>query len=81
MLLQKLWKELSKVRKQEEFARPLRYPRRDEIHQPDENLKKMFVELINEEAKYRRPNVRDWLRIATWWLLKVRFVHSIYSMK
>ena len=65
-------KTLSLIRQKEQAARPLRIVRQDPQHAPDEALKKRFQQLVDEELKIRRLNARDWLRVATWWLLKVR---------
>ncbi|KAL8632425.1 hypothetical protein Q9189_001800 [Teloschistes chrysophthalmus] len=65
--------ELSRVRKQEQSARPLRVVHEDPIHRADEPLKERFWELAEEELRIRRLNAKDWLRVATWWLLKAKF--------
>ncbi|KAI9799927.1 MAG: hypothetical protein M1825_004298 [Sarcosagium campestre] len=65
-------KELSRIRAMEQSSRPLRIVPQDPVHQPDEALKANFQELANDELKIRRLNARDWLRVATWWLLKAR---------
>lgn len=65
-------RELSKVRQREQSQRPLRIVPQDPIHRPDDWLRQNFQELVNDELKVRRLNARDWLRVATWWLLKVR---------
>lgn len=63
--------ELSRVRKQEQSARPLRVVHEDPDHTADDSLKQRFLELAEEELRIRRLNAKDWLRVATWWLLKV----------
>lgn len=65
--------ELARVRQREQSARPLRIVRQDLIHRPHDALKERFQELAEDELKIRRLNARDWLRVATWWLLKARF--------
>ncbi|KAL8659283.1 MAG: hypothetical protein Q9202_007201 [Teloschistes flavicans] len=65
--------ELSRVRKQEQSARPLRVVHEDPDHTADDSLKQRFLELAEEELRIRRLNAKDWLRVATWWLLKARF--------
>ena len=70
-------KTLSLIRQKEQAARPLRIVRQDPQHAPDEALKKRFQQLVDEELKVRRLNARDWLRVATWWLLKVRMMFPI----
>ncbi len=64
-------RELSKIRQREQTARPLRIVPQNAEHRPDDSLKRKFQELANDELKVRRLNARDWLRVATWWLLKV----------
>ena len=64
-------KTLSLIRQKEQSSRPLRVIRQDPQHAPDEALKKRFQDLVDDELKIRRLNARDWLRVATWWLLKV----------
>lgn len=65
--------ELARVRQREQSARPLRIVRQDPVHRPHDTLKERFRELAEDELKIRRLNARDWLRVATWWLLKARF--------
>ena len=65
--------ELARVRQREQSARPLRIVRQDPIHRPHNALKERFQQLADDELKIRRLNARDWLRVATWWLLKARF--------
>lgn len=64
-------RELSKIRQKEQLQRPLRIVRQDKDHQPNDDLKKEFQQLVEDELQIRRLNTRDWLRVATWWLLKV----------
>lgn len=64
-------RELSKIRQKEQSQRPLRIVRQDKDHQPSDDLKEQFQKLADEELQIRRLNTRDWLRVATWWLLKV----------
>lgn len=64
-------KELSKIRQRELSSRPLRITRQDPERRPDSILSERFQRLANDELKIRRLNVKDWLRVATWWLLKV----------
>ena len=65
--------ELARVRQREQSARPLRIVRQDPVHRPHDALTERFQELAEDELKIRRLNARDWLRVATWWLLKARF--------
>lgn len=66
-------RELSKIRQKELAQRPLRIVRQDKDHQPDDDLKEKFQQHADDELQIRRLNTRDWLRVATWWLLKVSF--------
>jgi len=68
-------KTLSIIRQKEQSARPLRIVRQDPQHQADEALRRRFQQLVDDELKLRRLNARNWLRVATWWLLKVRNTH------
>ena len=63
---------LKQVRKLEQSNRPLPIKPQDPLHKPSEELKKQFQEFADNELKLRKLNARDWLRLATWWLLKVR---------
>ncbi|KAI9754855.1 MAG: hypothetical protein M4579_004512 [Chaenotheca gracillima] len=71
-VVQQAMKELSRIRQREQSSRPLRIVPQDEVHRPDENLVQKFQDLANDELRVRRLNARDWLRVATWWLLKAR---------
>lgn len=64
-------KELSQVRKREQSVRPLRIVEQDKVHRPNQFVKAKFEELAQDELRIRKLNSRDWLRVATWWLLKV----------
>ncbi|CAO1603241.1 hypothetical protein XANCAGTX0491_006833 [Xanthoria calcicola] len=64
--------ELAEVRQKEQSARPLRIVREDPLHQVDDSLKRRFQQLAEEESRIRRLSAKDWLRVATWWLLKAR---------
>lgn len=66
-------RELSKIRQKEQAQRPLRIVRQDKDHQPDDDLKEKFQQHADDELQIRRLNTRDWLRVATWWLLKARY--------
>ena len=66
-------KELIKIRHKEQSAKPLRVVRQHPQHQPDEALRARFEQLAEDELKIRRLNAKDWLRVATWWLLKARY--------
>ena len=69
--------ELAKVRQKEQSARPLRIVREDPQHQADDTLRQRFQQLAEEELRIRRLSAKDWLRVATWWLLKVRSAIAI----
>ncbi|KAI9723315.1 MAG: hypothetical protein M1812_001198 [Candelaria pacifica] len=72
-------KELSQIRQREQTSRPLRIVPQDAEHRPDDSLKRKFQELANDELKVRRLNARDWLRVATWWLLKARNTMELHE--
>ena len=65
--------ELARIRQKEQSARPLRVVRQDPGRQPGDALKARFQQLAEDELKIRRLNAKEWLRVATWWLLKARF--------
>ena len=69
-------RELSKIRQKEQSQRPLRIVRQDKDHQPDDDLQEQFQRLADNELQIRRLNTRDWLRVATWWLLKALVLFS-----
>lgn len=64
-------KQLSNIRRREQSLRPLRVIRQDPDRRPDKALCERFQKSADDELKIRVPNVKDWLRAATWWLLKV----------
>ncbi|KAJ5093532.1 hypothetical protein N7456_009393 [Penicillium angulare] len=64
--------QLREVRLQEQLARPIRFEPQNKVHKPDEDTIKIFESSINEERQIRRLITSDWLRVATWWLLKAR---------
>lgn len=67
------------LREKETFHRPLRYDRlRLKNHQPNRVLSEIFEKHVNDELKRHSLNTfttKRWLRISTWWLLKVP-IHS-----
>lgn len=63
---------LRRVRLKEQLARPIRYEPQNALHRPDSATVKIFEASMNEELQIRRLITRDWLRVATWWLLKAR---------
>lgn len=73
--------EVNKIlRERETFLRPLRYDRsRIKSHQPSRVLSEIFERHVNDELKRHSLNTfttKKWLRISTWWLLKVP-IHSV----
>ena len=64
--------QLRNARQEEQLSRPIRYQPQHKIHKPDPDTVKVFETSVNEELQVRRFITRDWLRIATWWLLKAR---------
>lgn len=64
--------QLHQLRLQEQGTRPIRYEPQNQTHKPDSDTVKIFEESVNEELRIRRLVTRDWLRVATWWLLKAR---------
>ncbi|KAJ5267526.1 hypothetical protein N7478_010334 [Penicillium angulare] len=79
--------QLREVRLQEQLARPIRFEPQNKVHKPDEDTIKIFESSINEERQIRRLITSDWLRVATWWLLKARATlancsrHSLVSAR
>ena len=69
------------MREKETLHRPLRHDRaRIKNHQPNGVLAAKFAEHVNDELgphnRLRRLTTKKWLRISTWWLLKVP-IHSV----
>ncbi|KAJ5994461.1 hypothetical protein N7451_010185 [Penicillium sp. IBT 35674x] len=64
--------QLRQVRLQEQLARPMRYVPQNKMHKPDQDTLQAFDSSVYEELQARKLITRDWLRIATWWLLKAR---------
>ena len=64
-------KTLSIIKQKEQSTRPLGIVRPDPKHQADQGLKQLFQQHHDDELKIRKLNARDWLKVATWWLLKV----------
>jgi hypothetical protein len=63
--------ELRQVRLSEQLSRPIRYEAPDKLHKPDREVLVKFENSANDELHIRSLDTQDWLRIATWWLLKV----------
>lgn len=72
-------KTLSIVRQKEQSTRPLRITRPDPQHQADEKIQQKFQQSVDEELEIKSFNAKDWLRVAAWWLLKVRFDLILWS--
>lgn len=70
-------RQLLTVRQREQSSRPLKIVSQDPQRTPDPALSALFQKSANDELQIRRLNARDWLRVATWWLLKVlsHFLH------
>ena len=64
-------RELVTVRQREQTSRPLKIVNQDPERMPDPALRALFQRSADDELQIRRLNARDWLRVATWWLLKV----------
>lgn len=64
--------QLQQVQIRESILRPLRYEPRDKLHRPDPQLMRSFDALVRDELRIKRLSTSDWLRVAVWWLLKVR---------
>jgi hypothetical protein len=72
---------LNHVRHQEQISRPIRFEPHNQLHKPSTGILKIFEASVNDELHLRRPITRDWLRVSTWWLLKVGYSHhSICSL-
>ena len=59
------------VQMQEQLLRPLKIEPQDKVHRPDADLPVRFEASAHLELMVRRLNIRDWLRVGIWWLLKV----------
>lgn len=70
------------MREKETLHRPLRHDRaRIKSHQPNEVLAAKFERHVNDELGRHNLSeftTKKWLRISTWWLLKVP-IHSVPS--
>lgn len=64
--------QLRQVRLKEQLARPIRWEPQNTLHKPDPEMAKAFEIAANEMNPATRMNTRDWLLVATWWLLKER---------
>lgn len=70
-------RQLVSVRQREHSSRPLKLVSQDPERTPDPALCAIFQKSADDELQIRRLNARDWLRVATWWLLKVH-LHISY---
>lgn len=66
---------LHHVRHQEQISRPIRVGSQNQLHRPSPEILGLFEASVGYEMQIRRLIARDWLRVATWWLLKVRMSH------
>lgn len=70
------------LRERETIHRPLRHDRpRIKNHQPNRVISEIFEKHVDDELKRHSLytfTTKKWLRIATWWLLKVP-IHSVPS--
>ncbi|KAJ5613285.1 hypothetical protein N7510_006479 [Penicillium lagena] len=64
--------ELRQVQLSDQLSPPIRYEVPDKLHKPDREVLVRFENSANGELKIRNLDTQDWLRIATWWLLKAR---------
>ncbi|CAI7656315.1 unnamed protein product [Penicillium glandicola] len=65
-------KHLHDVRHQDLISRPIRFEPQNQLHKPTAETLKIFEASVNDELQITRLITRDWLRVATWWLLKAR---------
>lgn len=70
-------KEIFVSRQSGHASRPLMVEPRIPGHGLDDELRKRFEAQKDVELQIRRHTPRDWLRVATWWLLKVRVLLHI----
>lgn len=71
-------KEILVSRQSGHASRPLRVEPQIPQHRLDDELRKRFETQKDSEFQTRRHIARDWLRVATWWLLKVRLRHGTH---
>lgn len=62
---------LRDVRHQEQISRPIRFEPQNQLHRPTTETLRIFEASVNDGLQITRLTTRDWLRVATWWLLKV----------
>ncbi|KXG48423.1 uncharacterized protein PGRI_022930 [Penicillium griseofulvum] len=63
---------LRDVRHQEHISRPIRFEPQNQLHKPTAEMLKILEASVNDGLQITRLITRDWLRMATWWLLKAR---------
>lgn len=61
------------VRHQEHISRPIRFESQNQLHKPTAETLKVFEASVNDGLQITRLATRDWLRMATWWLLKASY--------
>ena len=71
-------KKISHVKKEEQSSEALHIVPQNQTHKPDRALKARF-EQLSSESRIRKPNVKEWLRVATWWLLKVSILKMLLN--
>lgn len=64
--------QLLEARHQEKTSRSVRFEPQNQLHMPSDEILKVFEESVNPGSHTGRLITSDWLRVATWWLLKVR---------
>jgi hypothetical protein len=62
---------LRDVRHQEHISRPIRFESQNKLHKPTAETPKIFGASVNDGFQITRLTTRDWLRVTTWWLLKM----------
>ncbi|KAJ6138915.1 hypothetical protein N7471_005401 [Penicillium samsonianum] len=63
---------LRDVRHQEHISRPIHFEPQNQLHRPTTETLRIFEASVNDGLQITRLTTRDWLRVATWWLLKGR---------
>ncbi|KAJ5164024.1 uncharacterized protein N7500_005854 [Penicillium coprophilum] len=64
--------QLRDVRHQERISWPIRFEPQNQLHRPTAETLKILEASVNDGLQITRLITRDWLRVATWWLLKAR---------
>ncbi|OQE46781.1 hypothetical protein PENCOP_c001G05947 [Penicillium coprophilum] len=60
------------VRHLERISRPIRFEPQNQLHRPTAETLKILEASVNDGLQIKALSTRDWLRVATWWLLKTR---------